>query len=150
MPSIHDSLLTGYVVDGKGRSITLHTEPHAGGGEAFIDVIFRGVVAYHFEHDCLENIVFGIEEVSADAIVGDGVAFAERNRYGWRADGTRESRQPSGSSTVAESASFDSNAATESTDGSPRSRWNNGPLLLRTHPTYGIETRASLPRRALF
>ena len=84
MASIHDSLLTGYVVDGNGRSITLHTEPHSGGGEAFIDVIFRGVVAYHLEGDCLQNIVFGIDEVSPQSVVEDGEVFAERNRlYGW-------------------------------------------------------------------
>src|SRR5687768_11597216 len=84
MHSVHDSLLAGYVVDGKARSITLHTEPHHGGGEAFIDVVFRGVVAYVVEGDCLENIVSGIDEVSPQSVVGDGVAFAERHRlHGW-------------------------------------------------------------------
>ena|SRR5688572_13917193 len=87
MPSIHDSLLTGYVVNGSAQLITLHTEPHQGGGEAFIDVIFERVVAYHFEGDCLQNIVFGIEQVSVDQIVGDGSEFAERHRqYGWPRD----------------------------------------------------------------
>jgi hypothetical protein len=80
MPSIHDSLLTGYVVDGTRRSITLHTEPHAGGGEAFIDVVFRGVVAYDFEGDCFQNIVFGIDEVPVESIIGDGELFVERFR----------------------------------------------------------------------
>jgi len=77
-------LLTGYTVDGSGATITLHTEPHQGGGEAFIDVVFRGVVAYHFEGDCLNNIVLEIEEVSAKRIIGDGSVFAERARmHGW-------------------------------------------------------------------
>jgi hypothetical protein len=84
MPSIHDSLLTGYEVDGRARSITLHTEPDPGGGGAFIDVVFRGVIAYHFEGDCLRNIVFGIEEVPPEVVIGDGVRFAERHRsHGW-------------------------------------------------------------------
>ena len=84
MPSIHDSLLTGYVVDGKARTIVFHTEPHRGGGEAFIDVVFSGVVAYHTEADCLENCVFGIEEVPAAHVIGDGIVFAERHRlHGW-------------------------------------------------------------------
>jgi len=48
-------------VDGKTRTITLHTEPHQGGGEAFVDVIFAGVVAYQFEGDAMSNIIFGIE-----------------------------------------------------------------------------------------
>ena len=87
MSSIHDSLLTGYVVNGSARSITLHTEPHAGGGEAFIDVAFSGVVAYDFEGDCLQNIVFDVEEVPVEHIVGDGSVFIERNRqYGWPRD----------------------------------------------------------------
>jgi hypothetical protein len=65
-PSIHDSLLTGYSVDGSARTITLHTEPHQGGGEAFVDVIFTGVVAYQFEGDAMSNIIFGIEPASPD------------------------------------------------------------------------------------
>jgi hypothetical protein len=84
VPSIHDSLLTGYSVDGNEKSIVLHTEPRDGGGDAFIDILFRDVVAYHFEADCLQNIVFEINEVSADQIVADGTEFAERHRKcGW-------------------------------------------------------------------
>jgi hypothetical protein len=84
MPSVHDSLLTGYTVDGKIRSIVFHTEPHRGGGDVPIDVVFAGVIAYHIEADCFENIVFDIEEVPASQIVGDGTAFAERHRlHGW-------------------------------------------------------------------
>jgi hypothetical protein len=84
MPSIHDSLLTGYVVDGKARTIVFHTEPHQGGGEAFIDVVFSGVVAYHIEADCFENCVFGIEEIAAARVIGDGTVFAARHRlHGW-------------------------------------------------------------------
>jgi hypothetical protein len=84
MDFIHDSLLTGYNVDGTNRTIVLRTEPHQGGGSALIDVIFNGVVAYHFEGDCFGNIVFDIEEVSPASIISDGKAFEERNRaHGW-------------------------------------------------------------------
>lgn len=84
MPSIHDSLLTGYTVDGTNKTIVLHTHPEQGGPTVPIDVIFSGVVAYHFEGDCLGNVEFGIEEVPSADIVGDGIAFAERGRlYGW-------------------------------------------------------------------
>jgi len=74
----------------------LHTEPHQGGGSARIDVIFNGVVAYHFEGDCLSNIVFDIEEVPASSIIGDGTTFVERNQTygspaGW--DPRRESAE---------------------------------------------------------
>jgi len=84
MPSIHDSLLTGYTVDGTNRKIVLHTEPHQGGGAAEIDVIFTCVAAYHFEGDCLGNILFDIEQVPVASIIGDGTMFRERSRLcGW-------------------------------------------------------------------
>jgi hypothetical protein len=83
-PSIHDSLLCGYDVNGDNRTIILHTRPHQGGGTAYIDVIFRGACGYHFEGDCLSNIVFGIDEVAASEVIGDGVLWYERNRqHGW-------------------------------------------------------------------
>jgi hypothetical protein len=83
-PSIHDSLLCGYEVNGDNRTIVLHTRPHQGGGTAYIDVIFCGVRGYHFDGDCLGNIVFGIDDVPANQVIGDGVAWYERNRhYGW-------------------------------------------------------------------
>jgi hypothetical protein len=63
-PSIHDSLLTGYEVDGVAQRIVLHTEPFSGGGDAFVDVTFDGVAAYEFENDLLQNIVFEVEEAS--------------------------------------------------------------------------------------
>lgn len=63
-PSIHDSLLTGYEVDGVAQRIVLHTEPFSGGGDAFIDVTFDGVAAYEFQNDLLQNIVFEVEEAS--------------------------------------------------------------------------------------
>jgi hypothetical protein len=91
MQSIHDSLLTGYAVDGTNRTIVLHTGPHQGGGSALIDVIFNGVAAYHFEGDCFDNIMVDIEEVTAASIVRDGTTFAERKRlYGWPPDWNSE------------------------------------------------------------
>ena len=63
--SVHDSLLVGYEVDGLRRTIVLHTQPHGGGGEAFIDVRFDGISAYRFEDDMLQNIVFDVTDASA-------------------------------------------------------------------------------------
>jgi hypothetical protein len=95
MPTIHDSLLTGYSVDGTNRTILLHTEPHQGGGGAIIDVIFKGVAAYHFEADYFGNIVFDIEEVAAVSIIGDGTTFVERARqYGWPPGWNAEKESP--------------------------------------------------------
>ena len=95
MASIHDSLLTGYAVDGHSRTIVLHTEPHAGGGEAFLDVTFRGVVAYDFEGDCFGNIVFGIREVAPKDVLVDVTAFEALGRqYGWPPDRDPRTESP--------------------------------------------------------
>ena len=83
MPSLHDSVLIGYEVDGSTRTIVLHTSRHPPDGMA-ADVKFTGVVAYHLEGDCLQNIILDIIEVSIEAVVGDGRAFSERHhQYGW-------------------------------------------------------------------
>jgi len=96
MPSVHDSLLTGYDVDGRGRSVVLHTEPHQGGGTAFIDLVFHGVVAYHFEGDCLANIVSEVIEVPAERVVGDGAAFLQRfQQTGWPRGWNSQRESPS-------------------------------------------------------
>lgn len=94
-PSIHDSLLIGYEVDGTARRIVLHTMPHQGGGEVPVDVIFESVAAYHFEGDCLHNIIFDIAETEAREVVGDGTAFRERHRIcGWPRDWNSRAEGP--------------------------------------------------------
>lgn len=83
-PSVHDSLLTGYTIDGRARTIVMHTEPHQGGGDAFVDVRFDGVGAYRFENDLLQNIVFDIAEASPDeaaSIMRDIDANGGRNGF---------------------------------------------------------------------
>ena len=99
MTNVHDSLLTGYTVDGDAQTLLLHTRPHQGGGTAHVDILFHGLTAYHFEGDCLGNIVFGINEVSAQSIVGDGVVFAERHESSaGRKVGTPARKPPKSSS----------------------------------------------------
>lgn len=84
VPSIHDSLLTGYEVDGVNATIVFHTEPFSGGGEAFVDVVFDGVAAYRFENDLLQNIVFDIEEASeAETVAITDRIQAELGRGGF-------------------------------------------------------------------
>lgn len=82
MPSLHDSLIVGYSVDGVARTLVLRTTPHQGAGGHF-EVRFEGLVTYHLEGDCLQNIVLEIREAPADAVVRESEA-AERHRlYGW-------------------------------------------------------------------
>ena len=65
------------------KTLVLRVEPNQGDGDCF-EVKVSGVVAYHVEADCLQNIVVDIVEVSADVVVGDGKMFAEFHRqHGW-------------------------------------------------------------------
>jgi hypothetical protein len=94
MRSLHDSLLTGYVVDGGQRTIVLRTEAPDGHGTAGT-VRFSDVVAYHLEGDCMRNVVFDITEVPIESVVGDGRAFTERHRQaGWPAGWDSASEGP--------------------------------------------------------
>jgi hypothetical protein len=42
------------------------------------------VVAYHFEGDCLQNIVFEVSEVPVERVLDDEAAFRKRSQQtGW-------------------------------------------------------------------
>jgi hypothetical protein len=83
-PSVHDNFVYAYSVDCEGRRLTLHTafrdrEPHE-----FTDVIFRDVVAHHFDHVLPGNILFDVEEADVAAVVRENERLlAESWRYGW-------------------------------------------------------------------
>lgn len=82
MASLHDSLIVGHSVDGEARTLVLRTKPHRGGGESF-DVRFAGVVAYHLEGDCFQNILSEILEVPAETIIRDAEVLARHRECGW-------------------------------------------------------------------
>jgi hypothetical protein len=64
MSKVHDNTIVGYTVDGHARRILLRTE--AEGSREKIDVVFEGVEAYSFRHDCFGNIVLHICEMPLD------------------------------------------------------------------------------------
>jgi hypothetical protein len=82
--SIHDNRLLSYTVDGEKRSIVLHTvyadrKPHE-----YTDVVFSGVVAYHFEGDNFETILFDITEQPLSKVYEDDEGlFLRRKNYCW-------------------------------------------------------------------
>jgi hypothetical protein len=84
--SLHDNFLVGYEVKSESREIYLHTE-WRDRGEPFerTIVFFSGVEAYDFRDDCLGNIIFDLEEVTAESIIIPKlVEIQERNRIsGW-------------------------------------------------------------------
>jgi hypothetical protein len=80
--SLHDSLIVGHSADGEARTLVLRTKPRPGGGGS-IDVWFAGVVAYHLEGDCFQNILSEILEVPAETIIRDAEVLARQRECGW-------------------------------------------------------------------
>ncbi len=82
--SVHDNFVYGYSVDCERRRLVLHTaykdrEPHE-----FTDIVFRDVVAHHFEHVLPGNILFDVEEVDLTHLVRENAAlFGQSWRYAW-------------------------------------------------------------------
>ena len=83
---VHDNFIVSYEVQCERREIFLHTEFRDQGMpfERTV-VVFTNVEAYHFQHDCFGNIVFGIEEVPVEIILNSRLTeFVEGNRLsGW-------------------------------------------------------------------
>jgi hypothetical protein len=72
--SVHDNKVVSYLVDGQHRRIVLHTQSE---GRELIDIIFEGVLAYHFENDNFKNILFDVVEVSVGQVVADDRSLFE-------------------------------------------------------------------------
>ena len=83
-PSVHDNFIYAYGVDCEARRLTLHTayrdrEPHE-----FTDIVFRAVVAHHFEHALPANILCDVEETDvADLVHANEHLLAKSWRHGW-------------------------------------------------------------------
>jgi hypothetical protein len=82
--SIHDNKVISYEVDGEGRRIVLHTRIKLSNCLESTDMIFEGVLAYHFENDNFGNILFGVEELPIALLVADYRSlFEEGSKYAW-------------------------------------------------------------------
>lgn len=83
-PSIHDNRVIAYEVDGERRQIVLHTRFGDRAPWEHTDLIFDGVLAYHFEHDNFANILFDVVEVSIPQLVNAWrPLFEDGSRYVW-------------------------------------------------------------------
>ncbi len=84
--SVHDNALVSYTVQCEERQIHLHTiyrdrEPYE-----YTDVVFTEVVAYHFEADNFNTILFDIKEVTVEAVYAAyRDLFVSKKNYGWPA-----------------------------------------------------------------
>jgi hypothetical protein len=82
--SVHDNELVSYTVQCEERQIRLHTiyrdrEPYE-----YTDVVFTDVVAYHFETDNFQTILFDIAEVAVEAVYTTyRDLFVRKKNYGW-------------------------------------------------------------------
>jgi hypothetical protein len=82
--SVHDNVLLSYTVQGAEREIRLQTifrdrEPHE-----LTEVVFSDVVAYHFEADNFNTILFDIAEVGVEQVVAaHQELFARQKNFGW-------------------------------------------------------------------
>jgi hypothetical protein len=83
-PSVHDNFVYAYSVDCEGRRLVLHTTFRDREPPEFTDIVFRDVVAHHFEHVLPGNILFDVVEADVAAVVRDNERLlAESWRYGW-------------------------------------------------------------------
>lgn len=92
---LHDNWLYAHMVDHDSRTIILHTMYPHGTSPEFTDVTFEDVLVHHFETQCMgaetgypSNVLFGIEEETADITLGQYWDFISSKRnYGWPASG---------------------------------------------------------------
>src|SRR5262245_26150291 len=83
-PSVHDNFVYAYTVDCEGRRLVLHTAFRDHEPQEFTDVIFREVIAHHFEHVLSGNILFDVELYDVAALVRENEQLlADSWRYGW-------------------------------------------------------------------
>lgn len=74
----------GYTVDCDERRLVLHTAFRNHEPSEFTDVVFREVIAHHFEHVLPGNILFDIEEPDvAEFVQRNAEVFADSWRFGW-------------------------------------------------------------------
>lgn len=83
-PSVHDNFVLSYTVDGEARRITVRTEYRDREPNERTDVVFEGVLAYHFEGDTLNSILFDIEQAPLGHILDvHRELFARLKNRGW-------------------------------------------------------------------
>ena len=85
--SIHDNLVLSYTVDCRDKKIIFRiafydAEPHE-----YTDIIFSEVVAYHFEGDNCQTILFDILQASPEEIyLSHREVFERKKNYAWPFD----------------------------------------------------------------
>jgi hypothetical protein len=82
--SVHDNTIYAYSVDCEHRRLVLHTAFPGHESAEYVDLVFRDVVAHHFEHVLPSNILFDVKETEIAAVVRENEhLLADSWRYGW-------------------------------------------------------------------
>jgi len=82
--SIHDNFVVGWSVSCTERKIVLYTEYRDAEPHELIDVVFRGIEAYHIVGDNLQTILFDIEDCPIERIFTDfSLEFESGVKYCW-------------------------------------------------------------------
>jgi hypothetical protein len=82
--SVHDNLLLSYTVEHEPRRITFRTVYQDIEPNEYTDVLFSGVIAYHFEGDTFGTILFDITETELSRLYADyEELFRRQKNYGW-------------------------------------------------------------------
>ena len=82
--SVHDNFLLSYCVQTDKQEIHLHTVFPGQEPPELTNVVFTGVIGYHFEQDNFQTIIFGIDETEVEAIYAeDRKLFEYGRKYCW-------------------------------------------------------------------
>lgn len=82
--SVHDNLLLSYCVAADKQEIYFHTVFPGQEPPELTNVVFTGVVGYHFERDNFQTIIFGIDETEVESIYAeDRKLFEDGRKYCW-------------------------------------------------------------------
>jgi hypothetical protein len=82
--SVHDNRVMRYVVDAELERIVIHTRFEDREPFEHTDIVFEGVLAYHFEGDTFSTVLFDLEEVPVASVVEQHRALFEHGiKYCW-------------------------------------------------------------------
>ena len=82
--SVHDNRIVAYQVDAERRRIVLHTRDEEPVPAEQTDIVFEGVLAYYFEGDDFDTILFDVEEIALEQLVDENrVRFEGGQKYCW-------------------------------------------------------------------
>lgn len=71
--SIHDNYIVEYTVNSVLKEIVLKTEFRDRPEIEKTDVLFSGVIGYHFQYDCLGSILYDIEQVDPNVLLKENL-----------------------------------------------------------------------------